>query len=516
MKKLFLKSLFIVGVTSFISACTDLDEIPLDGVAPESGAALGTADLNTLKSNMAAFYNEWSHRLGMTEMPGDGLAGPTRGGDWDDNAALRQIHGHQWAPDHVWIRDSYNKFMTGIFNADIILNNSGQSSIHPQAKFVKALMFYHMIDLYGQVPYRESYEDLTLDAMVYSRSEAFDVAVTLAEEAYSSLPEKTSQDASIISKDAAAMLLAKLYLNKAVFKSEPGTTEFTHDPSDMNKVVELVNGLSSSINSDNDKAYAYWKNFDVTNNESNEIIFSLKKLVEGGSESIGDTQYFWRMGQHYNQTPGGWNGPVITAEYYNKFFTDNDPRQSYTNADIIERLGNPVGIQKGQVYAPGGTEKVKDRNGNDLVFTPFTSDIGLVVLESNQIESAGFRPMKYIPGVDQNNSDNDNVVFRYSDAVLMRAEAVLRGGSGASAQEDLDLVRSRVGLASITANLENVMAERARELWIEGWRRNDMIRQGTFLDAKALKPSVSDPKYLLFPFPADALLNPNLTQNPGY
>ena len=139
-----------------------------------------------------------------------------------------------------------------------------------------------------------------------------------------------------------------------------------------------------------------------------------------------------------------------------------------------------------------------------------------VVLDPVAIESAGYRPMRYIPGVDQGNSDNDNVIFRYSDALLMSAEAALRGGSGGDAQASLDAVRSRVGLSSISASLENVYAERARELWMEGWRRNDMIRFGTFLEPKALKPVASDVKALLFPFPADALLNPNITQNPGY
>jgi hypothetical protein len=518
MKNSFLNGFFyLAGLSLIIVSCTKLDEIALDGITPQAdaGGASGQADLITLKKDIAFFYNEWARRLGITEMPADGLAGPTRGGDWDDNAALRQIHGHQWAPDHPWIRDSYNGFMTGIYNADLILNNSSQADIHPQAKFVKAFMYYHMIDNFGQVPYRESYDDMTLDAMVYTRSEAFDIALQLAQEAHDALPSK-SVDASIISKDAAKMLLAKLYLNKAVFKSEPGSTDYQYDAADMTKVIELVSGIQSSLNSTDDLAYSYWQNFDEDNHVSDEIVFSLKKLVEGGTENVGDTQYYWRMGMHYNQTPGGWNGAVITAEYYSNYFNDEDPRKEYSNDKIIEALGNPVGIQKGQMYAPGGQEPLKDRKGNNLIYTPFTSDIGLVVLDPVAIESAGYRPMKYIPGEDQSNGGNDNIVFRYSDALLMAAEASLRGGSGGDAQEYMDMVRSRVGLESISATLENVYAERARELWLEGWRRNDMIRFGTFLEPKALKPTASDPKVLLFPFPADALLNPNITQNPGY
>lgn len=81
---------------------------------------------------------------------------------------------------------------------------------------------------------------------------------------------------------------------------------------------------------------------------------------------------------------------------------------------------------------------------------------------------------------------------------------------------NLDAIRDRVGLGSISANLDNIYAERARELWLEGWRREDMIRFGTFLEAKTLKPTVSDTKYLLYAIPADPLINPNITQNPGY
>ena len=103
-----------------------------------------------------------------------------------------------------------------------------------------------------------------------------------------------------------------------------------------------------------------------------------------------------------------------------------------------------------------------------------------------------------------------------ADAMLMRAEAALLGGSGGNAQADIDAVRARVGLSSISASLDNVYAERARELWWEGHRRTDMVRWGTFLSSKELKPAESDSKYLLFPIPADALINPNMNQNPGY
>jgi hypothetical protein len=67
-----------------------------------------------------------------------------------------------------------------------------------------------------------------------------------------------------------------------------------------------------------------------------------------------------------------------------------------------------------------------------------------------------------------------------------------------------------------TLDEASLLAERGRELYQEGWRRNDLIRYGKFLDAWSEKPA-SDPKSLLWPFPsAQIVANPGLVQNPGY
>lgn len=70
-------------------------------------------------------------------------------------------------------------------------------------------------------------------------------------------------------------------------------------------------------------------------------------------------------------------------------------------------------------------------------------------------------------------------------------------------------------MTSVT--LDNLIDERGRELWWEGWRRQDLVRFKKFLLPFQEKNYVSDPKYLVFPIPDDQLaVNPNLRQNPGY
>src|SRR5699024_5020383 len=112
------------------------------------------------------------------------------------------------------------------------------------------------------------------------------------------------------------------------------------------------------------------------------------------------------------------------------------------------------------------------------------------------------------------------VVFRYSDVLLMKAEAILRGGNG-SVGEALDLVNeirvNRGVLPFTTLNFENLLAERGRELYWEGHRRQDLIRFGTFLDPWVTKPEQGTAKELLFAIPSQQLaVNFNLEQNPGY
>ena len=65
-------------------------------------------------------------------------------------------------------------------------------------------------------------------------------------------------------------------------------------------------------------------------------------------------------------------------------------------------------------------------------------------------------------------------------------------------------------------SLDVLLAERARELYYEGWRRTDLIRFGKFLDAWSEKEA-SNPRYLWYPFPSGQIVaNPDLKQNADY
>ncbi|RKS99112.1 RagB/SusD family nutrient uptake outer membrane protein [Flavobacterium sp. 123] len=498
-----IKSIFFVGTMVLGVSCTNLDEEVLDGVVISNtgGGTINTASLLTSAYEGLRGFETQGQMFALDEMSGDALVGPTRGGDWDDNATWRQIHVHTWAPDHNEVKNAWNTLLSQVYNCNLVIENGSGSEV-TQARFLRAFYYYNVIDLFGQVPYREAGSKLTDDPKVWSRTEATEFVISELEAIVSSLPARTAGDASIANADAAHFLLAKLYLNKGVFEAADAAGPYTFAAADMTKVVTNVDAISSSLSSD------YWDNFKPTNNTSPEILFSSKN-VQGGAG--GGIQYHWRMGMHYNQTPDGWNGFAIVSEYYNKF-NPNDRRIKNADSDIITNFGNPVGMQVGQMYKPGGLIALKDRNGNPLVYTPAIT----LITSGATLETAGIRMEKYIPDAANLGTPNNDFVFmRYSDALLMKAEAILRGGSGSIGTIMTDIA-ARSGQAASPATLDGVYLERGKELWLEGWRRNDMVRFGTFLAARELKPYVSDSRYVLFPIPSDALFNPNLTQNPGY
>ena len=115
---------------------------------------------------------------------------------------------------------------------------------------------------------------------------------------------------------------------------------------------------------------------------------------------------------------------------------------------------------------------------------------------------------------------NDIVLFRYADVLLMKCEAMLRGGkAGAEADALLNQVRARAGMAPRTATLDNVLEERMLELAWEGWRRNDLIRFGLFTRSYTDRPQTDADRHgytLVFPIPGETLTASASSQNPGY
>jgi hypothetical protein len=503
--------IFTICLSSLLlSSCTDLDEQVLDGIELEEAAtsyAVSSVDattlLNTAYEALRGPYQSQERLLALDEESTDAMVVPTRGGDWDDAGVWRQLHTHTFGPNHAFNKNTYNDLYNAINAANLVIGSTTANAQQiAEARFLKALSYYHVIDLWGQAAYREIGSDTNADAQVYQRNEATDWVISEVEDILSNLP--SDNNPTHATQNAAHWLLAKLYLNYGVFAGDAAAPTF--DAANMDKVIANVDAITGvSLAAD------YWDNFIQKNTEtSTELIFVSQNF--GGSSS-GPINAYWHMGAHYNQTPGGWNGFTTLAEYYDKF----DPNDERINKDIpstIAENGYNVGFQIGQQYGPGGPgvgPSLMDRNNHPLVFT---KEVQLITGGAT-LETAGIRTIKYVPdNASNDNPDNDFVVARYADALLMKAEAMARKGDNAGAQT---IVNQMAGEEStVIGSVDALLDVRARELWWEGWRRNDMIRFGTFLGERELKPYVSDPKYLLYPIPLAGTTNPNISQNPGY
>ena len=556
MKKNIVNNILSISSLAFvmvIASCTKLDtklNAPNGEAIIEPGGAPQPSDLITVYQQLNQLYGQ-GNTYAMQEHTTDELMGPTRGTDWDDFGTWRKLHLHTWDGAHNQINDSWNGLNQAIFQTTLLAEaTSADEQTKAEAIFLRAYFSYLTCDMFGQLQHRPATAAIDVIPDVYNRGEAIDFIISELEKVIPKLPSFTRARRDKATKEAAQFLLAKCYLNKSVYKKDPSSPggPYTFAAADMNKVVELANAISA--NAEFKVADYYWDNFTWENGaKSTENIF-VRNNESGGNNTVWATC----MGNHYSMTPDGWNGFTTLADFYNSF-DDADVRKRDTvkgtivfsgsakdsvpaedssiywnkatkSSSYIRLTGRPAGFLVGQQRGPSYKDKkyiglpvnnLKDRAGNPLVFTP-----GVSLFFST--ESKGIRTNKYPLDPRESNgggwgSKNEFVFFRFSDLRLMKAEAILRGGTDAeSALSIINEIRAKRNVTNLgEASLTALLAERGRELYLEAWRRNDLIRFGKFNDPVNERAVKSDGTRVVFPIPLIALSsNPNLKQNSGY
>ncbi|GAB2467124.1 membrane protein [Hymenobacter qilianensis] len=511
------------AVLALLQAATscEIDET-LEGQLTESQVRRGE-----LTSLLQGVYNSQREPIqghvsvfALQEVSTDARIMPTRGPDWDDNGKWRALYNHTWDANNERVRETYTQLNGIIYASTDLLRFSPNPQQEAESRFLRAWAMYLVLDLYDQVLYREPGENLSELARVRKGTEALDYIVSELNAIQANLPDAPVSRAT---KDAARVLLMKCYLNKGVYANRAAPT---FAAADMNQVIKLADEIINSGKysfTDN-----YFDNFAPNNSTiGRENIFTQANTF-GNSGPLRD---LWKFVSHYNMRPvDGYNGPAATAEAYD-LFGPTDKRRGIAY-DVPGGPANPgrrinVGYLIGQQYNLLTDAPLTTRGGAPLAFT---KEINLFETGAD-LEAKGIRPIKY--PVDYasearggNGAENDHVSFRLADVLLMKAEAILRGGTPTSAgpygATPLAIVNSlrthpsRTAGALTSLNLDVLLDERGRELYSESWRRQDMIRFGKFLLARKDKPQ-SDPKYLIYPVPQTQVdVNRNITQNPGY
>ena len=456
---------------------------------------------------------------------------PVRGGDWYDGGFWMDLYTHNWAVDSKPLYDTWkylykvivfcNDALATIDKYKQLLTDEQYKAYRAEVRAIRALYYYYLMDMFGNIPLVTTVSENTENAEQTGRPEVYKFIVKELQDAAPLLSTGHSNlvgvDYGRVTQSVANFLLAKLMLNGEVYSDADWTDNqqpkgtriyFAVDGQQMN-IWQACQHYCDKVSSDGfTLATDYPSNFYVHNETSPENIFVIpvdKHLYKS------QFQYLFRS-RHYAHGDalgtGAENGACATVSTVNTFgYGTNNVDKRYTYnlySDTVRVDGNTVLLE----------------NGKPLIYMPLAVEMNLTY--SPYIKTAGARMAKYEVDRtgynDGKNPNNDIVLFRYADVLLMKAEAAVRNGGNGNTE--MNLVRSRSGMGNRTATLDNILAERLMELMWEGWRRNDLIRFNRFhqsYDLRTAPTTEADRHTIVFPIPSRALaLNEKLKQNKGY
>ena len=360
-----------------------------------------------------------------------------------------------------------------------------------EARFLRALSYWHAIDLFGSVPLVKETDPVgSTPPAQATRSDVYNYIVSELTAVQSQLPAPGAANYGRATTAAGSMLLANVYLNANVYTGTP-------------HYGEALTAAQAAIAGGGTLDPSYQHMFLADNNTSPEIIFAIpqdgaRTQTWGGVTFLTHASCGGSMSNNSSGVDGCWWGLRLKPEAYNNY-SAGDGRKAffYTN-------GQTVGIAS---------------------IGDFTN--GIAAPKFRNVTASG------AAGSNATFVDTDFPVFRLSDAYLIYAEAFLRGGGGTQTQalSYVNAIRERAygGVAGdITGTqltLPFILAERSRELLWEAHRRTDLVRFAQFTGSSYLwawkggtQGGISTASFRdLYPIPASELVaNPNLKQNPGY
>lgn len=429
---------------------------------------------------------------------------------WGD-IGLPELNTQLWSATNPFVNGMYSRifYQVALVNqfmretSDAKLSERGTSAelraqiqgYRAEARFLRALSYWHAVDLFGPVPIVDENFDLSALPRQGSRAEVFSFVESELKAIRPSLPATSRGDNyGRASQGAVDMVLAHLYLNAAVYT---GTARWA----DARAAAEAVI-TSGNYSLDPD----YMRLFSIDNTASPEIVFVIP--FDGNR-----TRTWGGMTYLAHAAVGG----SMNAAAYGIDFPWWGLRIRPEAVDRYEGGAGGPDLRTSYFHTAGQTKTIAN-------IGEFTN--GYAAPKYRNITTSGQ------PGSNSTHPDTDYPMFRLADAYLMYAEAHLRGGGGiaANALDYVNLIRQRAygGMdGNITAaelTLDFILDERSRELLLEAFRRQDLIRYDRFTDngiwtwkggtqAGQVTPAFRD----LYPIPANELFaNPTIKQNPGY
>jgi starch-binding outer membrane protein, SusD/RagB family len=439
---------------------------------------------------------------------------------WGD-VGISDLNTQTWSAQNPFLTALYQRLSLSITYAnDFIKVTNGNTDpavvqYNAEARFLRALAYSYSMDLFGNPPFTTDADGVgKFYPKQIERAKLFNYIVSELHAIESKLGEpKFSYPQA--DKAACWMLLARVYLNAQVYT---GTAKW-----DSCKIYadKVINSGKYSLASN------YRQNFSADNGKTNpEMIFALEQdgiNTQGyvGTtfiiESSSDATYIRAEDFHGLTSNTNWNG--------------NRSRKQFMNVlvDTLATYGNVPVPATDPLFAKCKDKRVflKMKKSMDIPSASSSGDYGIGNYKFTAKNTDGSKPANYNPAY----ACTDFPIFRYADALMMRAEASYRLGNVASAVTDINTVRTRAygnATGNITAaqlNDQFLLNERGREFYYEAQRRTDLIRFGQFTDGAykwnwkggTFGGTATDKHLNLFPIPGDEVsANPNIKQNPGY
>lgn len=516
-----------------ITSCTDLDEETFSTITPDKFFQTEEEFISSLGAAYTQLYGFVGNVYVLSELPSDEMTVPVRGQDWV-NPNNRQMHLNTWTAQHGPIGGLWNFCFAGVSTCNRLIfqletvEGAGTDAFIAEMKTLRALWYLYLIDFYGNVPIVDRF-DVPADfapSNDNNRGEVYSFIESTVLESLGNL----SKDADLstyarVNYWAAQAILAKLYMNAEIYS---GTAQWAKAEA---AIDEIINSGKFSLASN------YFDNFNLSNSNSPEFIFAIPfDEINAAGFDLKMRTLHYSSGPTFNLSQQPWNGYAAVADFYESYI---DPAQNPgPQGEVIGRDGSPttgtLDVRLGNLLAgpqftsdgstplldpgyersdPDNPEKPFDPDGEEVNFTPEINE-----LQPNALRQSGARVAKWEYAASTTTEmDNDWAIFRYTDILLLKAEVGLRQGGAATGLVLVNQIRERADVDPFTElTMDNLLAERGRELFSEAWRRSDLIRFGVNNDAWWEKP-VTSPHVNLFPIPqAQIDANPNLVQNPGY
>ena len=479
-------------------------------ISGQTGGGGGSPDIAGIDENFGNYIRQY---WDLQELPTDEAIMA-----WDD-ATIKDFHWQTWSPNDVFIMALYSRIFYTVAvsnefirNADNALGSASGNFLNDlktykaEARFIRALSYWHAIDLFGNVPF---VTETDLPGAFFpkriTRLELFNYIESELKAIESDLVPARQNEYSRADRGAAWFLLAKLYVNAKVYT---GTERYTDALTYINRVIAAGYSLDGN----------YEHLFDADNNISPEVVFSISFDGQNTQQYGGMTFILHASnggGMPLNGIDGGWGGIRTIKDFVAKF--------SITESDFASTTEFRAADKRGMFFFDKSSWTWDVTNVGT-----FTQGIGVTKFK-NVTTSGGAAPNAHPTFVS-----TDFPMFRLADAYLMYAEAVLAGGSGggvATAVNYVNALRQRAygdnsgNIASSGLTLDLILDERGRELYWEGHRRTDLIRFAQLTNGSyvwqwkgKVQNGVQTASYRdLYPIPTNDLnANPNLIQNPGY